>query len=55
MGDGESEVVVSVGHVGGTCSSGIVSSTADVLWLSVVHGMRAVGGVCVFGLGRVSG
>ena len=28
--------VVSAGHVGG---SGIVSSEADVLWMSVVHGM----------------
>ena len=27
-------------HVGGTCGSGIVSSAADVLWMSVVHGMR---------------
>ena len=39
-------VVVSEGHVGGTRGSGIVSSTADVLWTSVVHGMRGVGGVC---------
>ena len=36
-------VVVSVGHVGGT---GIVSSEADVLGMSVVRGMRGVGGVC---------
>ena len=27
--------------------SGIVSSAADVLWMSVVRGMRGVGGVCV--------
>ena len=27
------------GHVGGTRSSGIVSSVADVLWMSVVRGM----------------
>ena len=30
---------VSAGHVGGTCGSGIVSSAADVLWMSVVRGM----------------
>ena len=40
-------VVVSVGHVGSSCGSGIVSSTTDVLWMSVVHGMRGIGGVCV--------
>ena len=28
------------------CGSGIVSSTADVLWMSVVRGMRGVGRVC---------
>ena len=39
---------MSVGHeyVGGTRSSGIVSGSTDVLWMSVVHGMRGVGGVC---------
>ena len=26
-------VVVSSGHVGGTCGSGIVSSAADMLWM----------------------
>ena len=31
--------VVSAGHVGGTSGSGIVSSAADVLWMSVVRGM----------------
>ena len=36
--------VVSAGHVGGTRGSGIVSSVADVLWMSVVRG---VGGRCV--------
>ena len=36
--------MVSAGHVDGT-SSGIVSSAADVLWMSVVHEMRGVGGV----------
>ena len=30
---------MSAGHVGGTCDSGIVSSAADVLWMSVVRGM----------------
>ena len=35
--------VVSAGHVGGTRGSGIASSAADVLWMSV---MRGVGGVC---------
>ena len=29
--------MVSVGHVRGTCGSGMVSSTADVLWMSVVR------------------
>ena len=38
-------VVVSAGHVGGTRGSGIVSSAADVLWMSVVRGMRGVSGV----------
>ena len=31
--------MVSAGYVGGTRGSGIVSSEADVLWMSVVHGM----------------
>ena len=39
-------VVVSAGHVGGTHGSGIVSSAADVLWMSVVRGMRGVSEVC---------
>ena len=40
-------VVVSAGHVGGTRGSGIGrGSIADVLWMSVVRGMRGVGGVC---------
>ena len=44
---GDRGVVVSAGHeyVGGTRDSGIVSSTADVLGMSVVRGMRGVGGV----------
>ena len=28
--------MVSAGHVGGTCGPGIVSSAADVSWMSVV-------------------
>ena len=43
MGDGCGVVVVSAGHVCGTLGSCIVS--ADVLWMSVVRGMRGVGGV----------
>ena len=31
--------MVNAGHVGGTRRSGIVSSAADVLWMSVVRGM----------------
>ena len=46
MGDGGSVVVVSAGHVGGTRGLGIVSNVADVLGMSVVRGMRGVGGVC---------
>ena len=34
------------GNVGDTRRSGIVSSTADVLVMSVWHGIREVGGVC---------
>ena len=36
--------MVNAGHVGGTRGSGIVYSTADVLWMSVVRGMRGVVG-----------
>ena len=32
-------------HMGGTRGSSVVSSAADVLWVSVVRGMRGVGGV----------
>ena len=32
--------------MGGTRGSGFVPNTADVLWMSVVRGMRGVGGVC---------
>ena len=47
MGDGGGVFVVSVGHGGcGTCGSSIVSDAADVLGMSVVPGMRRVGGVC---------
>ena len=38
--------MVSAGHVDGTRGSGIMSSAADMLWLSVVRGMRGVDGVC---------
>ena len=43
--------MVSAGHGDGTRGSGIVSSAADVLWMSVVHVMRGVGGD-VFESGR---
>ena len=38
--------MVSTGHVGGICGSSIVSSASDMLWMSVVRGMRGVGRVC---------
>ena len=38
--------MVSARHVGGTLGSGIVSSAADMLWMSVVRGMKGVGVVC---------
>ena len=41
---------MSARYVGGIRGSGIVSSAADVLWMSVVHGMRGVGGVCEIGM-----
>ena len=37
--------MVIAGYVGGTRGSGIVSSAADVLCMSVVRGMIGVGGV----------
>ena len=40
--------MVSAGHVGGTRGSCIMSSAADVLRMSVVPGMKGVGGVCVY-------
>ena len=48
VGDGGCVVAVIPKHeyVGGTCGSGIVSSAADVLGMSVVRGMRGVGRVC---------
>ena len=39
-------VVVSARHVGGTCSSGILSSASVVLGMGMVREMRGVGGVC---------
>ena len=38
--------MVSAGLVGDTRGSGIVSRAADVQWMSVVRGIRGVGGVC---------
>ena len=48
VGDGVGVFGIRIGHeyVGGTRGSGIVSNAADVLGMSVVHGMKAVGGVC---------
>ena len=48
VGNGWGVVAVSVWHeyVGSTRGSGIVSSAADVLGMSVVREMRGVGGVC---------
>ena len=46
VGDGGGVVVVRAGHMGGTRGSGIVSRAADVIGVSVVRGMRRVGGVC---------
>ena len=43
---GNDVVVVGAGHVSGTRGSGILSSAANVLWMSVVRGMRGDGGVC---------
>ena len=37
---------MSAGHVGSTRGSYNVSCAADVIWMSVVRGMRGVGGVC---------
>ena len=40
-------------YVGGTRSSGIMSSAANVLEMSVVRGMRGVGGMCEISLAWV--
>ena len=47
MVDGGGVVVVSAGceYMGGTRGSGVVSSTDDMLEMSVVRGVRSVGGV----------
>ena len=59
LGMGVVVVVVSAWHVGGPSGSGTVSSASDVLWTSVVRGMRGVGGVCemclCFGCSGVGG
>ena len=51
--------MVSAGHVGRTRGSCIVSSAADVLWISAVRGVRGVGGECemcmCLGRGGVAG
>ena len=39
--------MVSAGHVGGTHGSGIMSSVADVLWMTVVRGMTGVCQMCM--------
>ena len=39
-------VVVNAGHVRGIRGSGIVPSADDVLWMSVLRGMKGVSGVC---------
>ena len=38
--------MVSAGHMCGTPGPGSVSSAADLLWMSMVRGMRGVGGLC---------
>ena len=45
VGNGGGVVVVSAWHVGDARGSGIVSSAADVLGMSLVRVMRGVGGV----------
>ena len=51
--EGGGVVMVSAGHVDGTRGSGILSSAANILGMSVVCGMRGVENVYVFGSGRV--
>ena len=46
VGDRVGVVVVSAGNVSEPRGSGIVSSAADVLGMSVVRGIRGVDGVC---------
>ena len=46
MNDGGGVVVVIAGHAGGTRGSVVASSAADVLGMSVLRGMREVGGGC---------
>ena len=46
VGDREGVVVLSAGHVGGARGSRIGSNAVDVLGMSVLRGMRGVGGVC---------
>ena len=48
MGDEGGVVEVSAGceRMGGTCGSSAVYSADDVLKMSVVRGVRGVGGVC---------
>ena len=46
--------MVSAGHVCGTRGSGIVSSAANVLWISAVCGMRGAGEVCEMCLDRAA-
>ena len=38
--------MMSTGHMGGTRGSIILSSAANVLGMSVVRGMKGVGGMC---------
>ena len=45
-------VVVSAWHGCGTRGSVIVSITVDVRGMSVVRGMRGVGGVCEMGMAQ---
>ena len=45
---------MSAGHVGGTRDSCIVASIADVLWMSVVRGLRGIGGICEMCMARGS-
>ena len=40
MGNGRCVVVLSAGNVGDICGSGIAPSVDDVLWMSVVRGMK---------------